>query len=87
MPRLRHILLADTPSVQPRRGELVVWVGPDEPPAELAERARLKRARTTAEAAAYVAQGPAELRLALRQPLVFLTTLAGLERSQGARAA
>ena len=87
MPRLRQILLADTPAINPRRGELVLWLGPDEPPSELTERAWLKRARTASEAAAYVAQRPAELRLALRQPLDFLTTLAGLERSRGARAA
>ena len=86
MPVLRHILVADQPSIRPHRDELVVWVGPEEPPAVHTGRV-LARARTIADAVDSIGERPAELRVALGDPLAFLTALAGFERSSVARAA
>ena len=79
MSHLRQLLVADLPSTAPRRDETVIWVGPAEPPATLTHRRAIVRARTSADAAALIASAPAVLRLALRQPLGFLETLAGAE--------
>jgi hypothetical protein len=83
---LRHILVADQPSIRPHRDELVVWVGPAEPPVDHPGRG-LARARTIIDAVDIIGVRPAELRLALEDPLAFLTELAGIERTAVARAA
>ena len=79
---LRRILVSDLPSPSPRRGELLVWIGRTPPPVVGAT----VRTASEDEAVAVVAAGPAVVRVALREPLGFLQSLAGRERMTAAAA-
>jgi hypothetical protein len=84
---LRRFLISDTPDVTPRPDEVLVWVGPGLPPRKLAPPPRLVHASATDEAVAHVRAGPAVLRLALADPLPFLTALAADDHALASRAA
>jgi hypothetical protein len=87
MPALRHILVLDSVSAAPRRGESVLWVGATDPPPSLARQHRIIRARTTDEAVALIDSGPAVVRFALTQPMQFVQALNRPGRVAEARAA
>jgi hypothetical protein len=76
MRRFRRILITDSPTVRPRSADVVVWLGGDAPP-ELLGRGRLLVEPSSLHAAVvYVAGGPAEISLALVEPLRFMQLLA-----------
>jgi hypothetical protein len=86
LPALRHILVADTPFPRPE-ADVVVWLGRGEAPPALADGKLLIEPSSARAAAIYVAAAPAELHLALAEPLEFLSLLVEVRGAPALRAA
>jgi hypothetical protein len=86
MPALRHILVADAPSPRPE-ADVVVWLGRGRAPQELADGKLVLEPSSARAAAVYVAAAPAELHLALAEPLEFLSLLLEVRGQPALRAA
>ena len=83
---MKHLLIADLPTAEPTPAELVIWIGPSEPPDPLVRDREVVRLPSEREAIAYVtARSPVQLHLQLERPLRFLQALA--TASDQARAA
>ena len=87
MHRFRRILIADSPTDSGGSADVVVWLGADEPPAALERDRLVVRASSPRAAAVYVAAGPAEISLALGEPLEFMRLLAEVSSGPALRAA
>ena len=85
--RVKRLLIADLPIGRARRQpELVIWIGPSQPPDPVVRDREVVRLPSEQEAIAYVtARSPVQLRLQLERPLRFLQALA--TTSDQARAA
>jgi hypothetical protein len=74
--RFRRILVTDSPTARPRSADVVVWLGGHEPPEPLGRGRLVVEPSSLHAAAVYIAAGPAEISLALAEPLQFMQLLA-----------
>jgi len=83
--KTRELLVTNDPQAMPAPGETLVWVGPAAPPPRFG--VPVVQTRTEAEAVAFVASAPAFVRVALDEPLRFLSRLAEAGRAPARRVA
>ena len=87
MPSVRSILITDSPAAAPMGADVVVWLGRGKPPPDLAAGRLVIEPSSPRAAAVYVAAGPARLRLALTDPLAFVSLLVEVDQAPALRAA
>jgi hypothetical protein len=78
MRRFRRILITDSPRARSHSADVIVWLGRSEPPRTLGHGRLIVQPSSLRAAAVYVAAGPAEISLALGEPLEFMQLLAGV---------
>ena len=76
MRRLRRILVTDSPTAPGASADVVIWLGQSEPPDVLECGNLVVQPSSLRAAAVYVAAAPAEINLALAEPLEFMQLLA-----------
>jgi hypothetical protein len=86
-PRIRHLLITDSPEAAIRATGTIVWLGQRDSPPPVGEERCLIAPSSLRAAAIYVAAAPSHFKLALSNPLPFMVLLAEIRAAPALRAA
>jgi hypothetical protein len=86
-PRIRHLLITDSPEAASEATEIVVWLGRRDSPPPVGKEGCLIAPSSLRAAAIYVAAAPSRFKLALSNPLPFMVLLAEVRVAPALRAA
>ena len=86
-PRIRRLLITDSPEAASRATETIVWLGQSDSAPPVGNERCLIAPSSLRAAAIYVAAAPSHFKLALSNPLPFMVLLAEIRAAPALRAA